>query len=159
MLLNTIIKELITSLSFLITWIILPVIFNLNVMLLIIILVLYIFIALFFSTIARKLNYNKPWLAWIPIANIFLIPILADYKWWWGFIYILSFMFISFLMSTHLMIVIFFFIFFIFITIMNIIWYVKIFKKRNYSPWLILLFLVPIVNIVMFCLLAWKDKN
>jgi hypothetical protein len=159
MLLNTIIKELMISLSFLIKWIILPVVFNLNIVLLIIILVLYTFIALAFSTISRKLNYNKPWLAWIPIANLFLIPILADYKWWWGFIYLLSFIFVSFLMSTHLMIVILFFIFFIFITVMNIIWYVKIFKKRNYSPLLILLFLVPIVDIVLLCLLAWKDKN
>ena len=123
--------------------------------LLIVFLVVYVFVALAMSTIARKLNYSKPWLAWIPIANVFLIPILADYKWWWGFVFVLS----SVLGVIPLLGLILSPIASIFAAVMSVIWYIKIFKKRNYSPWLILLFFVPIANIVMFCLLAWKDKN
>ena len=37
----------------------------------------YVYFAFAFMTIAKKLGYDKPWLAWIPIANIFLFPILA----------------------------------------------------------------------------------
>jgi hypothetical protein len=123
--------------------------------LLIVFLVVYVFSALVMSTIARKLGYNKPWLAWIPIANLFLIPILADYKWWWGFTFVLPFV----LGMIPLVGLVLNPIASVFSAVMSVIWYIKIFKKRNYSPWLILLFLVPIANIVMLCLLAWKDKE
>jgi hypothetical protein len=128
---------------------------GLGIAMLIIFAIVYIFMALVFSTIARKLNYKKYWLAWIPIANLFLLPILADYKWWWGFAFVLPYV----LLAIPLAGLILGPIASIFLTVMNVIWFVKIFKKRNYSPWLILLFLVPIANIIMLCLLAWKDKE
>ena len=37
---------------------------------------LYVYTALAFMTIAKKLRYDKQWLAWIPVANLFLIPII-----------------------------------------------------------------------------------
>ena len=46
----------------------------------------YVYAALVWMTIARKLGYGKAWLAWIPIANIFLLPILAKKYWTWGFL-------------------------------------------------------------------------
>jgi len=50
---------------------------------------LYVYWAFAWMTIAKKFKYDKPWLAWIPVANLFLIPILAKKKWTWGFFILL----------------------------------------------------------------------
>ena len=106
---------------------------------------LYVYYAWAWMTIAKKLNYDKPWLAWIPIANLFLIPILAKKEWLWGFIFILP--------------------------IANIVFYImwtwKIFEMRKYPGWLslvILLSFIPmlsaiagIANLVIIGLVAWRD--
>jgi len=47
---------------------------------------IYVYWAFAWMTLARRLGYDKAWLAWIPIANLFLIPILAKKHWTWGFI-------------------------------------------------------------------------
>lgn len=47
----------------------------------------YIYFALALSTIAKKRSYARPWLAWIPIANLFLFPILTGKKWIWGLLF------------------------------------------------------------------------
>jgi hypothetical protein len=39
--------------------------------------VVYVYMALVWSTIAKKLGYDKPWLAWIPVVQAVLLPILA----------------------------------------------------------------------------------
>ncbi|MEK6875433.1 MAG: hypothetical protein AABX30_02010 [Nanoarchaeota archaeon] len=41
----------------------------------------YVYLALVWSKIAKKLNYKKSWLAWIPIANISLVLILGGFHW------------------------------------------------------------------------------
>lgn len=47
---------------------------------------IYVYSSLALSTLAKKMEYKRPWLAWIPIANLFLFPILAEKKWTWGFL-------------------------------------------------------------------------
>ena len=42
------------------------------VVILTIVIVVYVYFALAWMTIAKKLKYKKPWLAWIPLANYFL---------------------------------------------------------------------------------------
>ena len=51
-----------------------------------VILGVYIYSSLALSTLAKKMGYKKSWLAWIPIANLFLFPLLAGKKWMWGFL-------------------------------------------------------------------------
>lgn len=106
----------------------------------------YVYGALVWMTIAKKLGYDKPWLAWIPIANLFLLPILAKKHWAMGFL--------------------------LFLPIVNIvllvIWIWRIYEKRNYPGWLSLvplLGLIPILsivaqiaNIVIWALVAWVDR-
>ena len=41
---------------------------------------LYVYYAFALMTIARKLKYDKGWLAWIPIVQLVLFPILAKKK-------------------------------------------------------------------------------
>ncbi len=102
---------------------------------------LYIYNALVFQTIAKKLNYKKPWLAWIPIFNMFLYPILAKKHWALGFLFIIPFVNII--------------IYFIFL------W--TIFKRRGYSGALSLIQVIPIIgslgHLVVLGVVAWKDKK
>jgi len=43
----------------------------------------YIYAALALQTIGKKLKVEPTWLAWIPIVNMFYIPMLAGYKWYY----------------------------------------------------------------------------
>jgi hypothetical protein len=114
---------------------------------LIAVVLLYVYNALVFQTIAKKLNYDKPWLAWIPVANLFLYPILAKKHWAMGFLFLVP-----------VVNMVFYF-----------IWLWKIFELRKYPAWLSLtplLTIIPVINVVVviaFLVLlgfvAWKDRN
>ncbi|MFC1663883.1 DUF5684 domain-containing protein [Patescibacteria group bacterium] len=109
---------------------------------------IYIYFALALSTIAKKKGYSKPWLAWIPIANLFLFPILTERKWTWGLLF--------------------------FIPVINVIFLViclwKILEREGYdSKWSLILlgslFTNPVYSFVVFVafliilgVLAWKKK-
>jgi len=109
-------------------------------------LIIYVYMALAWMTIAKKLGYDKPWLAWIPIANLFLIPILAKKNWPWGFIFL--------------------------VPIANIVFYImwtwNIFEQRKYPGWLSLLsiggaiplvgWLATIAYLVINGVVAWVDR-
>jgi len=107
---------------------------------------LYVYYAFVWMTIARKLKYKYPWLAWIPIANFFLVPILAKKDWTWGFMFLVP-----------IANVVFFF-----------IWTWNIFEQRKYPGWLALIPLagfIPVVGglaglayLVILGFVAWKDK-
>ena len=119
---------------------------GLIILAIIIIFVFYIYTALVWMTIARKLKYKYPWLAWIPIANFFLLPILAKKHWTWGFMFLVP-----------IANVVFFF-----------IWTWNIFEQRKYPGWLALiplLGMIPILGwiaglayLVILGFVAWKDQ-
>ncbi len=54
-------------------------------------LVLYIYIAICLMFIAQKTGTKYPWLAWIPIANVFLMAMIAKKPWWWALIIVLAY--------------------------------------------------------------------
>ena len=120
---------------------------TLLVLAILIIIGLYIYMALAFSTIAKKLKYKNPWLAWIPLAQLALIPILAKKKWTWVFMFLVP---------------IANFVFFI-------IWMWKIYERRKYPGALSLIYIaqiIPIVhiaasivNLVILGIVAWNDKK
>ena len=95
------------------------------VVILTIVIVVYVYFALAWMTIAKKLKYKKPWLAWIPLANYFLLPILAKKKWTWGF-----------MLLVPIANIVFFF-----------IWTWKIFERRKYPGWLSL---IPLLHAIPF---------
>jgi len=107
----------------------------------------YVYMAFAFMTIAKKLGYGKPWLAWIPVANLFLIPILVKKHWAWGFIFLVP----------------------IVGAVFYFMWMWNIFEQRKYPGWLCLIALgsfIPVVgwlaaiaNLVIIGLVAWKDVN
>ena len=111
---------------------------------LIILAAVYVYWALAWSTIAKKLKCKKGWLAWIPVANLFLVPILAKKKWTWGFMFLVPIANIVF----------------------YLIWTWDIFERRGFSGWLSLipvLCVVPnlgpiafIAYLVMLGVIAWS---
>ena len=48
--------------------------------------VIYVYFALAFYTIAKKSKHKKPWLAWIPFANISLWLQMGGFHWAWVFL-------------------------------------------------------------------------
>jgi hypothetical protein len=112
------------------------------VLVILIVLALYIYTALAWQTIAKKLGYKKAWLAWIPIANFFLLPILArkDKDWVYGFLFLVPFVNI----------------------VMSIIWTWKIFERRKYPGWFSLAPIIPeiggILMLVALGFVAWQNK-
>lgn len=102
----------------------------------------YVYLAMAWQTIAKKLGYKKAWLAWIPIANFFLLPILArkDKDWVYGFLFLVPFVNI----------------------VMSIIWTWKIFERRKYPGWFSLAPIIPeiggILMLVALGFVAWQNK-
>ncbi len=129
---------------------------------------LYVYQSLAWQSIARKLKYKKPWLAWIPIANFFLLPILAKKKWTWGLIILLPFVLLPFLLVPIVGLILYW-LAVIFIILMAITWTWDIFEKRKYPGWLGLgpaFFFIPVVNVialiahlVILGFVAWSDRK
>jgi hypothetical protein len=90
-----------------------------------VIFLVYVYFAFAWMTIAKKLGYKDAWIAWVPIANIFLIPILAGKKWVWGFIFLVPIVNIAFF----------------------IIWTWQIYEKRGFPG---ALSLIPLGGIIPF---------
>lgn len=95
----------------------------------------YVYFALALQTIATKTNMPNAWLAWIPIANIFLMLNVAKKPVWW---------FILFLIPVVNMVI-------------NIIVWMSIAEARGKPNWWGILTIVPAVNIVVPGVLAWAD--
>ncbi|HXP82313.1 MAG TPA: DUF5684 domain-containing protein [Verrucomicrobiae bacterium] len=97
--------------------------------------VVYVYIALALMTIATKTNTPNGWLAWIPIANIFLMFNIAGKPAWW---------FILFLIPL------------VNIVIAIIVW-MAIAEARHKPNWWGILMIVPVVNLIVPGYLAWSD--
>jgi len=95
----------------------------------------YIYMAICLMFIANKTNTPNSWLAWIPIANIYLMCKVASKPGWW---------------------VILFFIPIVNIVIGIIVW-MKIAEARNKPSWLGILMIIPFVNIIIPGYLAFAD--
>jgi hypothetical protein len=97
--------------------------------------VIYVYMALALMTIATKTNTPNGWLAWIPIANIFLMFNIAGKPAWW---------FILFLIPL------------VNIVIAIIVW-MAIAEARHKPNWWGILMIVPVINIIVPGYLAWSD--
>jgi hypothetical protein len=98
-------------------------------------LVAYVWLAICLMKIAEKTNTPNGWLAWIPIANIYLMCVIAGKPWWWLLLMLIPF---------------------VNIVIFVILWW-KISEVRGKPGWWGVLMLIPIVNFVIPGLLAFTD--
>jgi len=102
---------------------------------------MYVYTSLAFSKIAEKLNYEKKWFAWVPILNIIMIFELGDQN--------PMLLFLLLIPGIGGLIV----------GIMSIIAMMNIAEKRGYDKMLGLLMLVPLGNLILPGLLAWKEPT
>ncbi len=102
----------------------------------------YIYSVLCFQFIAQKTNNGPVWLAWIPIANLFLMCKIASIRYWWLLLILLSF-----IPLIGLLINIGFF---------GFVWY-KIALARNKPGWLGILAIIPVANLFIMGYLAFSN--
>ena len=106
--------------------------------------VIYVFFALALMTIAKKTKTENAWLAWIPIANIYLMTQVAKVSGWYTAGLLLA---VIPIVGNIAIIALFCY-----------LWW-KIAEARNRPGWWgILIGLIPIVNLVMVGMLAWSDN-
>ena len=96
---------------------------------------MYVYMSLALQTIADKTNTANSWLAWIPIANLFLMLSVAKKPMWW---------FILFLVPLAN------------IVIAIMVW-MAVAEARGKPNWWGILMIVPVANFVVPGYLAWAD--
>ena len=108
---------------------------------LLMVLALYIYTSVCLMVIAQKTNTNNAWLAWIPIANIFLMTSVA--KQHWGLA--LAILVIGFIPLLNI----------VSVGLLVYVWWL-ISERRGKHGALSLLLLLPIVNLVYMGYLAFS---
>lgn len=114
-------------------------------LLLIIILAVYVYFAFTWFTIAKKLKYKYPWLAWIPLANLAMILQLGGFH--WALIFLILIPFAGWGAVLVLLVI--------------ATW--KIFEKRKYPGWFSLSMIIPfgigtILYLIAIGFVAWKKR-
>jgi hypothetical protein len=95
----------------------------------------YVYFALAIQTIADKTGTPNSWLAWIPIANIFLMLGIAKKPMWWFILCLIPLVNI----------------------VMAVIIWMAIAEARQKPNWWGILSIVPIANLIVPGYLAWAD--
>ena len=104
---------------------------------------LYIYAAIVLMTIAKKTKTENAWLAWIPIANIYLMTQVGEVSGWWTLLVLAAI--IPILGS------------FVVMAMIVYLWW-KIAERLDKPGWYGILMLIPVVNLVIMGMLAWgKD--
>ncbi|MFH0791167.1 MAG: hypothetical protein V2A64_06000 [Candidatus Omnitrophota bacterium] len=103
---------------------------------------IYIYSSICLQFIAKKTNRPPVWLAWIPIANLFLMCKIAGISYWWLLLILGSFIpVLGFVCAMGLT---------------GFLWY-KIAIARNKPGWIGVLAIVPLVNFFIMGYLAFSD--
>jgi hypothetical protein len=105
---------------------------------------IYVYSSLAWMTIAKKLKYKKPWIAWIPIASTAMVLQLGGFRWEWIFLLLIPILgWIA-----------------LFVLIIVATW--RIFEKRKYPGWFSLSVLIPqaggILYLIAIGFAAWGKK-
>jgi len=114
------------------------------VFVLIIGLAIYVFVAIALMTIAIKTSTPLAWLAWIPLANIYLMTQIAGLSGWWTLAILLPI--IPFIGQIALIVIM-------------VWWWWKIAEKRGFPGWLGILTIIPLVNLIIMGVLAWAEHK
>ena len=105
--------------------------------LLIFYLALYVFYGFCLMTIANKLGVRNSWLAFVPIANAYLMCRMAGYAGWYLLLFLVPFVNVVFSVM---------------------LWW-KIAEARERPGWYGVLMLVPVANLVIPAILAFADVH
>ena len=102
--------------------------------------ILYVYVALALMAIARKTKTKDAWLAWIPIANFYLLTQMARKSGNWTWILLAMFLPFGGL----------------FVAVVGIWLFWLVAERIRFPGWISLLLLVPFVNLIILGVLAWK---
>ncbi|MFZ5955120.1 MAG: hypothetical protein ACOYT4_01740 [Nanoarchaeota archaeon] len=111
---------------------------------------LYVYVSLAYMNIAKKTNTEPAWLAWIPIANFYLMSKIADMRWWP--MLLLIGIFIPFIGP----------VFWIAFLVFLVIWNWKILRAVEQPGWIAIFMIIPMLNIVFLIFLgigAWSEEK
>ena len=117
---------------------------GLGIFMVLIFIAIYVYYAISLMTIANKTKTELPWLAWIPIANVYLMTQIAGLNGLWTLAVLLPL--IPFIGSIAFMAI-------------YIWWWWRIAEKRSFPGWLSILFLIPVVNLVIIGVFAWAENK
>ena len=112
---------------------------GLGVFALLLVLAVYIYSAIAVMTIAKKTKTKVGWMAFIPILNIYLLTQMAGKSGLLTLIILADFV-LGGLATTVLCI--------------SMFWIIA--KKIGYPEWMSLLLLIPIVNLIILGVFAWR---
>ena len=98
-------------------------------------LAVYVWLALTLYIIANKTGTRNSWLAWIPIANLYLMCKVAGMSGWWTILFFIPLVNI----------------------VLGIIVWMGIASARNQPSWLGILMIIPIVNLIIPGILAFTE--
>jgi len=107
----------------------------------------YIYYSLAFIKIAKKAKYKSPNIAWIPIVGPLLITSKTAKMNWWPILLILGFSIPVLGSLCYLAFAVF-----------STIWLWKTFEKIKVTNWLSILCLIPILNLIIIGIAAFKKK-
>jgi len=110
----------------------------------------FVYYALAWMTLGKKLKYSRPWLAWIPFANISMMLQMGGFHWAWVFLVLLPiFGWIA-----------------LYVLVLIATW--RIYEQRKYPGWLSLLPLLSVVpllgalagigSLIALGIVAWSDR-
>jgi len=110
-------------------------------------LAIYIYTAIALMIIANKTKTKNGWLAFIPVANLYLMTQIGKLPWWWLLVivglWIVSMIPIIGIIASIAMLV-----------VMAYLWW-KVAEAVNKPGWWGILMVIPIVNLVMVGIMAW----
>jgi hypothetical protein len=104
---------------------------------LILLIVFYVYFAICLQVLAKKTDTPNGWLAWIPVANIFLMIQIAQKPLWWFILLLIPIVNI----------------------VIGVILWMKIAERRGKPNWLGILIIVPVVGIIIPGYLAFSGKE
>ncbi len=116
------------------------VLLGLGVFMFVLVAAVYVYSSLALMTIAKKLNMEKPWMAWIPFVNLYLMVKMANVP-VWSLLGVLL-IFVPFIGP------------FVLVGLM-VWWWWKICENLGKPNWWGILMVVPLIGLVMMGILAW----
>ena len=123
---------------------------TITILIVLLALAVYVFFSYSLQTIAKRTRIKKGWLAWIPIANYYLMIKIAKKPIWWILFLMLPMIYVSIINPIiDLLISMTGAIFFV------LVW-AAISVKRKKSKWLGVLMIIPIANLITLGYLAYS---
>ncbi|MBU2535874.1 MAG: DUF5684 domain-containing protein [Chloroflexota bacterium] len=98
-------------------------------------LAIYVWLALTLHIIANKTGTRNAWLAWIPIANLYLTCKVAGHSGWWTILFFIPLVNI----------------------VLGVIVWMGIASARKHPSWLGILMIIPVVNLIIPGILAFTE--